>query len=91
MALLDLLAPTDDFARRHIGPSPADQQAMLGELGFADLDALTDAALPGQIRSAERLNLPPAHGEQAALDRLRLLADDNVPLRSLIGMGYHGT
>ena len=35
-----------DFASRHIGPSPAEQQQMLAALGYASLDELTAAALP---------------------------------------------
>ena len=35
-----------DFAARHIGPDPAEQEHMLGTLGYASLDELTTAALP---------------------------------------------
>ena len=35
-----------DFAARHIGPSAADVDHMLGTLGYASLDELTTAALP---------------------------------------------
>ena len=30
----------DEFIRRHIGPSAADQQEMLNELGFQDIEQL---------------------------------------------------
>ena len=39
-----------DFAVRHIGPSPAEQQHMLASLGYSSLDELTDAALPEGTR-----------------------------------------
>ncbi len=35
-----------DFAVRHIGPTSAEQQHMLGSLGYSSLDELTTAALP---------------------------------------------
>jgi hypothetical protein len=41
------LVESDSFIRRHIGPSDADVQAMLGVVGYETLDALVDAAGPG--------------------------------------------
>ena len=38
------------FAARHIGPSPAEQQAMLAELGFASLDDMVERLIPATIR-----------------------------------------
>ena len=35
-----------DFASRHIGPSPAEQERMLAAVGYSSLDGLTAAALP---------------------------------------------
>ena len=37
------LLQQDDFARRHIGPTPDEQAAMLAELGYSSLDELTVA------------------------------------------------
>jgi glycine dehydrogenase len=62
---------------------------MLQSLGFADLDALVDAAIPGQIRLSRPLQLPPARGEQQVLVDLKALAARNQVFRSFIGMGYH--
>jgi len=39
-SLSDLLQ-TNDFTRRHIGPSEAEQAEMLGVLGVSSLDELT--------------------------------------------------
>lgn len=85
------LAPTDDFARRHIGPDAAQIEAMLAALGVPDLATLVAQAVPGGIRTETALMLPEALGEQAALTCLKGLADRNQVLHSLIGMGYHGT
>jgi len=81
----------DDFTRRHIGPSPAEQQDMAQTLGYDSLDALIDDIVPANIRRTAPMDLPAARSEQAVLGRLRELADKNQVLRSLIGMGYADT
>jgi glycine dehydrogenase len=81
-----------DFAPRHIGPSAAEQEHMLGTLGYASLDELTSAALPPGLEGDPTLaGLPPAVTEAEALDRLRALAAQNQVLTSMIGLGYYGT
>src|SRR5690348_2831329 len=81
-----------DFASRHIGPSPAEQDHMLGTLGYATLDELTTAALPPVLGAdASLAGLPAALSETQALQRLRVLAAQNQVLTSMIGLGYYGT
>jgi glycine dehydrogenase len=80
-----------DFASRHIGPSPADQDAMVRKVGHDSLDALMAAAVPSGIRSAEALGLPAALSETESLDVLRGLAARNNPGVAMIGLGYHPT
>ncbi|MCL3819177.1 aminomethyl-transferring glycine dehydrogenase [Aeromicrobium wangtongii] len=80
-----------DFAGRHIGPTPADQDAMVRRVGYDSLDALMQAAVPSGIRSSSALNLPPARTETEALATLRALADRNNPGVAMIGLGYHPT
>ncbi len=79
------------FVERHIGIRPADLEAMLGRLGFDSLDALMSAAVPGGIRSAAALDLPPALTEQEAAQVLREIAAANRPGEAMIGLGYHAT
>lgn len=79
------------FAARHIGPTPEEQATMLAALGYRDLDELVAAAMPDEVRTATELKLPPAVDELTHLDRMRQLAARNNPLRSMIGLGYHGT
>ncbi|MFN3202515.1 MAG: aminomethyl-transferring glycine dehydrogenase [Bradymonadia bacterium] len=86
-----LLAPTDDFPRRHIGPDTAEAKAMLEVIGCNDLAALIDEAVPEAIRRRVPLDLPAPLGERGALDRLQRIADQNEVLTSLIGMGYANT
>ncbi|MGE3402332.1 MAG: glycine dehydrogenase, partial [Vicinamibacterales bacterium] len=85
------MASTDNFARRHIGPSPSEQQDMLRATGAASLDALIDEALPAAIRLPRPLNLPPAEGEHEYLRHLTAVSRKNKVFRSYIGLGYHDT
>jgi len=87
--LRDLLAPSDTFPDRHIGPSEAEIQEMLATLGLPSLDALVDETVPPSIRR-DALKLPAPKGEHELLDDLRAVAQRNEVFRSFIGMGYHG-
>src|SRR5437667_5164971 len=79
----------DSFARRHVGPSDEEVRAMLRELGFENLDALIDAAVPKNIRLGRQLNLPKAKSEIEALAELRTIANKNQVARAFIGAGYY--
>src|SRR6201996_4024542 len=79
------------FARRHIGPSPRDIQAMLDAVGAKSLDALMSETLPGSIRQHAPLDLGPALSETEALAHMTELASKNAVFTSLIGQGYYGT
>src|SRR6266700_2043190 len=79
----------DSFARRHIGPSEEEMREMLRDVGFENLDALIDAAVPKNIRLDRQLHLPQAKSETEALAELRALATKNKVARSFIGAGYH--
>jgi glycine dehydrogenase len=81
----------DQFARRHIGPNVKDETEMLAQLGFKNLDELIDAAVPKQIRLAQKLNLPAARSEFDALAELKKISGENKVFRSFIGMGYYDT
>src|SRR5689334_7786207 len=79
------------FEDRHIGPDAAKQAVMLEALGYASLDALTDAAVPHSIRRTDPMALPEARSEVEAIEALRDLASRNSVRTSLIGMGYADT
>jgi glycine dehydrogenase len=85
-----VLASTDSFAGRHIGPSADELEQMLKVLGFSTLDALIDQAVPSSIRLNHPLQLPEAQSEYAALATLKEIASKNQVFQSFIGMGYHG-
>ncbi len=83
------LTPTETFLDRHVGPTEAEIQEMLGVLGFPSLDALVHAALPEGIRLQALLNLPAPRSEQEVLSDLQHMAQKNQVFRSFIGMGYY--
>ncbi|ANN65322.1 aminomethyl-transferring glycine dehydrogenase [Bordetella bronchialis] len=80
-----------DFIPRHIGPSDADQAAMLRVLGVSSLDELIGQVVPPRIRTNAPLALPPARSEPDVLAELRDIASGNQVYRSYIGQGYYGT
>jgi glycine dehydrogenase len=92
--LIDALARLEDheaFAARHIGPSEAEIAEMLRVVGAASLEELAARTVPGGIRGADLSALPPAVNEAEAIEELRDLAAQNQVVKSLIGLGYHGT
>ena len=88
---LDALEMRDDFASRHIGPTPNDVESMLEVIGVPAIQDLLDRTVPASIRHDEPLALDPALTEREAVETLRAMADRNRPLVSMIGMGYYGT
>ena len=79
----------DKFVRRHVGPNETDAIEMLAQIGFRNLDAMVDAAVPKKIRLGNKMNLPAARSEFDALADLKIIAGKNKVLRSFIGMGYY--
>lgn len=88
---LSQLYDANPFLRRHLGPDPSEQQAMLEALGLGSRVELIEQTVPPGIRLNRALDLPPALDEEAALAKLRGYAEQNQIWTSLIGMGYHGT
>lgn len=80
-----------DFISRHLGPNSSEQATMLNALGYNSIDALVDAALPTTIRAASAPALPDALSENAAQDKLREYASQNIVLKSFYGQGYSDT
>ena len=85
-----LLAGSDSFVPRHVGPSDDDVRAMLDTLGYDSLDDLVDATIPAGIRSRHPLAIGEGLSEAAALRDLRQIASRNEVFRSFIGQGYYG-
>ncbi|MEH6585682.1 MAG: aminomethyl-transferring glycine dehydrogenase [Halioglobus sp.] len=89
-SLLDL-ENHSDFIQRHIGPTVKQQQEMAQVLGYNSLDALIDDTVPAAIRRQAPMDLPGAQTEQAVIEKLKSLAQQNIVNKSYIGTGYHDT
>jgi glycine dehydrogenase len=85
------LTEVDTFVSRHIGPSAAEQRAMLEVLGYRSLDEFIDALVPGRIRFRGSLQTGRPRTEHDVLAELRTMAATNKVFRSFIGLGYHDT
>ena len=82
----------DAFAPRHIAPSETEIAEMLRVVGASSLEDLSSKTVPAAILGMDLSALPPAATEQEALAELAGLAAQNrADIKSLIGMGYHGT
>ncbi|MFT4256600.1 MAG: aminomethyl-transferring glycine dehydrogenase [Pseudoxanthomonas sp.] len=81
----------DAFVERHIGPNDAEIAQMLRALGHDSLDAMTDAIVPGNIKSPASLQLPGGLSEVEALATIKAIAAKNQVFKSFIGQGYYGT
>ena len=91
-----LLAPSDTFARRHVGPNGDEIKHMLKVVGVDSLDELMEQTVPAGIRLNRPLKLDGLdgdrpRGEAETVAWLKEIASKNVVKRSLIGMGYSGT
>lgn len=84
-----LFAHQDTFARRHLGSSDADVQAMLEQVGYDSMEAFMAATLPTEIRRETPLQLPEPLSETEALAELKSIISENQLFRSFLGMGYH--
>ncbi|HET9846634.1 MAG TPA: aminomethyl-transferring glycine dehydrogenase [Nitrospira sp.] len=89
MTTPEFLDPTDIFVHRHLGPTEADVREMLALLGLQSLQSLTDATVPRDIQLGRPLDIPRHRGEQAVLQELRDLGQENRIYRSYLGMGYY--
>ena len=85
------LEQTQDFIRRHIGPSEAQTQAMVNDMGVASVDALIDEIVPNDIRLAQLPAIGDSKTEVQALADLKAVANLNKVNTSYIGLGYYGT
>nr|WP_218061547.1 aminomethyl-transferring glycine dehydrogenase [Ameyamaea chiangmaiensis] len=81
----------DAFSTRHIGPRPAEIEAMLRTVGAESLDALMAQTVPSAIRDEGPMGLGDAMTETQALAYLKAMADENRVMTSMIGQGYYGT
>jgi glycine dehydrogenase len=82
------LPANDPFVERHLGRPPAEEQAMLAQIGVPSLAKLIEQTVPAGIRLNRALDLPAALTEHESLKRLAGIAGRNKVMRSYLGMGY---
>jgi len=63
-----------DFIQRHIGPSEAEQNIMLKELGYKNLDELIKDTVPEKILLKDDLDIGDPNSEYKALRKLKNIA-----------------
>jgi len=80
-----------DFIQRHIGPSIDEQNVMLKELGYQNLDDLIKDTVPEKILLKDDLDIGDPNSEYKALRKLKDISKKNKIYSSFIGMGYYGT
>ncbi len=81
---------TDRYEQRHIGPGPAELQAMLDVVGADSLEALIEETVPASIRlDAPVLEaIPESSAESVFIKEAADLAARNKVFKSYIGLGY---
>ena len=72
-------------------PTADEIAAMLRVVGAASLEDLAARTVPAAIAGADLSALPPPATEAEAIAELRALSERNARVKSLIGLGYHGT
>jgi glycine dehydrogenase len=79
------------FERRHIGPSPEEQAEMLKTLGCGSMAELIKQTLPDAVVRPATKGFDQPLTESDALKKAEALLSMNVPTKTFIGQGYHGT
>ena len=82
---------TNNFAQRHIGPTPQEREQMLRKIGVASMDELMDKTIPPQIRFKDGLDLPEGLNEYEYQNHINSIGQKNKLFRTYIGMGYYNT
>ena len=88
---LDALQYNDEFIDRHIGPNKVQIEQMLQVLNLKTLDDLIANTVPESIALNSALELDDPLTENAALEKLKAIAEQNSTAKSFIGLGYYDT
>jgi glycine dehydrogenase len=88
---LETLENHREFVDRHIGPSDEQVGSMLSDIGVDSIEALVERTVPASILNTNPLALSDPITENAALEKLKTIAEKNEGYRSFIGLGYYDT
>ncbi|TXH55127.1 MAG: aminomethyl-transferring glycine dehydrogenase [Bacteroidia bacterium] len=79
------------FMNRHIGPNDFEQQEMLQEIGFNNLDEFVQHVIPNHLLSTTPTTNAPLLQENEGINLITEIAKQNICLKNYIGMGYYDT
>ena len=79
---------SNDFMKRHVGPSENEMADILKSLEVSSMEELMKKVLPEEINRPKTLSLPPPLTETELLKLAKSKADKNKIFKSYIGMGY---
>ncbi len=88
---LETLQYNGEFIDRHIGPDKIQIEQMLKALNLESLDDLIANTVPETILLKSPLELDDPLTENAALAKLKAIAEQNSTAKSFIGLGYYDT
>lgn len=88
---LDTLQLNGEFIDRHIGPNEEQIKQMLQALNLESLKELIANTVPDSIALKGALELDEPLTENAALAKLKTIAQQNNTVKSFIGLGYYDT
>jgi glycine dehydrogenase len=80
---------SQEFIKRHIGPSKDDQKKMLDYIGSKSLNQLIRDTVPENILLKDELKINDSLSENEALKKLKIISQKNETFRNFIGMGYY--
>ncbi|MDC1093190.1 aminomethyl-transferring glycine dehydrogenase [Pelagibacteraceae bacterium] len=80
-----------EFIYRHIGPTEAEQESMLKEVGYNSLEDLMKNTVPEKILLKNELKIEEPLSENDALKKLKTISKQNKIFRNFIGMGYYNS
>ncbi len=82
---------TNNFIKRHIGPSESEVRMMLQTIGVESIDEMLYKILPDNIRLPGKLKLGAGLNELEYISHLKALGNKNKVFKTYIGMGYYNT
>lgn len=82
---------TNNFTKRHVGPSNADIEKMLQTIGMKSIEELVSQTVPADIRLPKPLSIAAGMNEYEVQNHLAEIGSKNKVFRSFIGMGYYNT
>ena len=91
MKSLSELQTHQEFIARHIGSNTEEQQTMLTQLGYSNMDEFIKSVVPASISMQDALAMQGSVSEEDALIELQAIAKQNKVFKSYIGQGYYNS